>query len=48
MIAHTIDLWTLHEIAMASAEPKLAPAFATWTLRVRPALGGVASNTGPE
>jgi hypothetical protein len=42
-MAQRIDLWTLHEIAIASAEPKLAPAFAACTVRVRPALGGVTS-----
>jgi len=26
-IAHRIDLWTLHEIAIANAEPKLTPVF---------------------
>ena len=48
MMAHTMDLLTLHEIAIARALPKLAPAFATCTVRARPALGGVPSCTGPE
>lgn len=48
MMAHNIDLLTLQEMAIASALPKLAPAFATCTVRVRPVLGGVPSWTGPE
>ena len=48
MQAQTIDLWTLHEIAMARAVPKLAPAFTARTERVsvRWVLGG--SLMGPE
>src|SRR4051794_24361558 len=43
-----IEWCSLHEMAIASAEPKLAPAFTTWVDRSRTVgrIGGP-SNTGP-
>src|SRR4051812_22577375 len=47
-MAHRIEWCSLHEIAMASAEPKLAPAFTTCADRARARVrGGSPSYTGP-